>query len=163
MVPKWIRSLEREDLLESGIATHSPDKCSCLENPNGYRSLAGLQSMGLQRVRHDRVTNTFTFSLLFLSGDSPWSQEPGGLQSMGSQRVRHDRVTNTFIFSLLRVMCGSPFTLEHISLSWDSPGHQLRMSTTSAPLTGLQHTHPILIQDLFHASTQPISIFLCFL
>ena len=25
-----------------------------------------------------------------LSGESPWTEEPGGLQSMGSQRVRHD-------------------------------------------------------------------------
>ena len=27
---------------------------------------------------------------VFLSGESPWTEEPGGLQSMGSQRVRHD-------------------------------------------------------------------------
>ena len=27
---------------------------------------------------------------IFLSGESPWTEEPGGLQSMGSQRVRHD-------------------------------------------------------------------------
>ena len=26
----------------------------------------------------------------FLSGESPWTEEPGGLQSMGSQRVRHN-------------------------------------------------------------------------
>ena len=30
---------------------------------------------------------------VFLSGESPWTKEPGGLQSMGSQRVRHDWVT----------------------------------------------------------------------
>ena len=27
---------------------------------------------------------------VFLSGESPWTEEPGGLQSMGSQRVGHD-------------------------------------------------------------------------
>ena len=27
---------------------------------------------------------------VFLSGGSPWTEEPGGLQSMGSQRVGHD-------------------------------------------------------------------------
>ena len=27
---------------------------------------------------------------LFLSGESPWTEEPGRLQSMGLQRVRHD-------------------------------------------------------------------------
>ena len=28
--------------------------------------------------------------LVFLPGDSPWTEEPGGLQSIGSQRVRQD-------------------------------------------------------------------------
>ena len=34
------------------------------------------------------------YSLVFLLGASPWTEEPGGLQSMGSQRVRHDWATN---------------------------------------------------------------------
>ena len=29
-------------------------------------------------------------SPVFLSGESPWTEEPGELQSMGSQRLRHD-------------------------------------------------------------------------
>ena len=32
-------------------------------------------------------------TLVFLPGESPWTEEPGGLQSMGSQRVRHDWAT----------------------------------------------------------------------
>ena len=32
---------------------------------------------------------------VFLSGESPWTEEPGGLQSMRSQRVGHSWVTNT--------------------------------------------------------------------
>ena len=31
----------------------NPLHYSCLENPQGQRSLAGLQSMGLQRVKHE--------------------------------------------------------------------------------------------------------------
>ena len=31
---------------------------------------------------------------VFLSGESPWTEEPGGLQSMGLQRVGHDWLTN---------------------------------------------------------------------
>ena len=27
---------------------------------------------------------------VFLSGESPWTEEPGGLQSIGSQGVGHD-------------------------------------------------------------------------
>ena len=30
---------------------------------------------------------------VFLTGESPWTEELGGLQSMGSQRVRHDWAT----------------------------------------------------------------------
>ena len=29
-------------------------------------------------------------TLVFLPGESPWTEEPGGLHSMGSHRVRHD-------------------------------------------------------------------------
>ena len=29
-------------------------------------------------------------TLVFLPGESPWTEEPAGLQSMGSQRVGHD-------------------------------------------------------------------------
>ena len=49
-------------------------------------------------------------------------------------------LSNTFTLALFQVVCGSSFTVEHISLLWDSPGHQLRMSKTSTPLPGLQHT-----------------------
>ena len=35
-------------------------------------------------------------TLVFLPGESPWTQEPGGLQSMGSQRVGHNWVTKHY-------------------------------------------------------------------
>ena len=53
-----IRSLSWEDLLEKGMATHASVlawEISWTEKPGG------LQSMGLQRDRHDLVINTFTF------------------------------------------------------------------------------------------------------
>ena len=59
-----------------------------------------LQSMGLQRVRHDQVTSfTFHFHALekemathssVLAWRIPGTKEPGGLPSMGSHRVGHD-------------------------------------------------------------------------
>jgi len=54
-----VQSLGNEDALEKGMATHSSIlawRISWTEEPNG------LQSMGLQRVRHDCMTNTFTFT-----------------------------------------------------------------------------------------------------
>ena len=51
-----VRSLGQEDQLEMGIATHFSIlawRIPWTEEPGG------LQSMGLQRVRHDWATNTF--------------------------------------------------------------------------------------------------------
>ena len=55
----WIQSLGREDSLEKEMATHA----STLAWKIPWMEKAGrLQSMGLQRVRHD-FTFTFTFTL----------------------------------------------------------------------------------------------------
>ena len=54
----WVPSLDREDPLEEGMATHSSilaRRIPWTEEPGG------LQSMGLQRVGHNRVTNTFMY------------------------------------------------------------------------------------------------------
>ena len=55
----WIQSLGQEDPLEKEMATHSSivaRRIPWTEGPDG------LQSMELQRVRHDWVTNTFTLT-----------------------------------------------------------------------------------------------------
>ena len=59
MQETWVQPLGREDLLDKRMATHSNIlawRIPCTEEPGG------LQSMGLQRVRQDRATNTFTFN-----------------------------------------------------------------------------------------------------
>ena len=60
-----------------------------------------LQSMGSQRVGHNRATS-LSFSLGFLlerempphssvlAWRVPWTEGPGGLRSVGLQRVGHD-------------------------------------------------------------------------
>ena len=53
-----VLSLGQEDPLEKGMAIHSSIldwRIPWSEEPGG------LQSLGSQRVRHDEVTNTFTF------------------------------------------------------------------------------------------------------
>ena len=55
-----VKPLGRKDPLEKGMVTHSSIlawRIPQTEEP------VGLQSMGLQRVRHDWATNTFTFFL----------------------------------------------------------------------------------------------------
>ena len=53
----WVQSLSQEDPLEKEMATHT--SILAWEIP-GAEEPGGLQSMGSQRVRHDRVTNTHT-------------------------------------------------------------------------------------------------------
>ena len=48
----WVRSLDQEDLPEKGMATHS---CILAWGIPQIEEPGGLQSMGLQRVRHDLV------------------------------------------------------------------------------------------------------------
>ena len=58
MQQTWVWSLGQEDPLEKGMATHSSIfawRIPWTEEPGG------LQSTGSQRVRHDRVTITFSF------------------------------------------------------------------------------------------------------
>ena len=38
----------------------------------------------------DPLEEGMTITLIFLPGESPWTEEPGRLQSMGLQRVGHD-------------------------------------------------------------------------
>ena len=57
MLEAWVQSLSQEDCLEKEMATHSSVlawRIPWTEEPGG------LQSMGSQRVRHDRETNTHT-------------------------------------------------------------------------------------------------------
>ena len=67
----WVQSLGWEDPLKKEMAAHS----SILAWEIPWTEEPGvLQSMGLQRIRHDWVTNTFTFSSeRFL----PWTQSEG--------------------------------------------------------------------------------------
>ena len=61
MQETWVRSLCREDLLEKGMPIHSSIsawRIPWTEEPGR------LQSMGLESVGHDWVTNTFTFHSL---------------------------------------------------------------------------------------------------
>jgi len=58
MQETWVQSLGQKVPLEKEMATHS----SLLAWRIPWtREPGGLQSIGLQRVRHDRATNTFTF------------------------------------------------------------------------------------------------------
>ena len=54
MQETWVRSLGQEDALKEGMASHSiilAWRIPWTEEPSG------LQSMGSQRVRHNRATN----------------------------------------------------------------------------------------------------------
>ena len=73
MQETWVQSLDQEDPLDMGMATHSSVlawKIAWADEP------WGLRSMGSQRVGH-RVTNTFTFNeITYLDNDHQWIQNP---------------------------------------------------------------------------------------
>ena len=78
-----VRLLGQEDPLEEEMATHSSTlawKIPWTEKPGR------LQSMGSQRVGHDRATSL----PVFLPEESPWTEESDGLRSIGSNRVKYD-------------------------------------------------------------------------
>ena len=86
-----VQSLGEEDPLEKGMATHS----SILVWRNPWAEKPGRpQSVGLQRVRYDQATNTFTSvsqgeaRFLMCSG----AKDPGTLQDV----VRFTGITNLF-------------------------------------------------------------------
>ena len=70
----WVQSLRGEDPLEKGMATHLS---SLAWRIPWTEESGGIQSMGSERVRHDRATDTFStlpLSLFWLQlcSWSPW-------------------------------------------------------------------------------------------
>ena len=65
MKETWVWFLRWEDPLKEGNGYRL--KYSCLENSMDRGEPSRLPFMGLQRVRHNRVTNTFTFHLNCIS------------------------------------------------------------------------------------------------
>ena len=59
MQENCVRSMGQKDPPEKGMATHSSILAWII---SGTEEPGGIQSMGLQRVRHNRVTITLTFS-----------------------------------------------------------------------------------------------------
>ena len=101
----WVQSLDWEDLLEKGTATHFTIlacRIPWTERP-GW-----LQHSGSQRIGHNWAIFACSLSWLFfflplintekamaphsstLAWKIPWMEEPGRLQSMGSLQVGHD-------------------------------------------------------------------------
>ena len=64
MQEMWVGSLGWEDPLEKDMET---TLVFLPRRSHGRKEPGGLQSMGLQRVGHDRETNTSTFMLGFIS------------------------------------------------------------------------------------------------
>ena len=97
----WVRSLGREDSLEKEMATHS----SILAWRISWREEPGrLQSMGLQRVRHDWATSLSLFHF--------WrSVSPGSLVEMENP-TPHPRSTRLTIYTLTWSL-GELLVLQH--------------------------------------------------
>ena len=82
MQETWVQFLGQEHPLQKRMATHSSILAWRILWPE---QPGGLQSMGTQRVRHNWVTNTFTFSLKSLS----WSWMSGETQPKEISKSEH--------------------------------------------------------------------------
>ena len=59
--------------------------------PDGKESTCNAGDLGLiPELGRSRGGGHDKFTIVFLPGEFPWTEEPGGLQSTGSQRVAHD-------------------------------------------------------------------------
>ena len=72
----------------------------------------GMQETSVQSLDWKDRRRAWQPSLVFLPGESPWTEESGGLWSMGSQRVRHnwaiEHSTCMYIYASIH-MCYSLF------------------------------------------------------
>ena len=57
---------------------------------NHLANAGDVRDVGLILGGEDPLEKGMQPTLVFLPGESPWTEEPGGLRSIGSQRVRHD-------------------------------------------------------------------------
>ena len=86
MQETWVWSLVQEDPLEKEMATHSI--ILAWRSP-WTKQPGGLQSMGLHRVRHDWVTNTFThFATSLLWSEVVLLSFPEGILHYHSSRMK---------------------------------------------------------------------------
>ena len=82
MQKTWVQSLDWKDSLEKGMVS---DSNSLAWGFPWTKEPGRLQSMGAQRVRHDRVTNTFTFLLEYRMSEIGYHCEKYGLLTMNTR------------------------------------------------------------------------------
>ena len=82
MQKTWVQSLDWEDSLEKGMVS---DSSSLAWGFPWTKETGRLQSMGAQRVRHDRLTNTFTFLLEYRMSEIGYHCEKYGLLTMNTR------------------------------------------------------------------------------
>ena len=102
-------SASKESACNSGNSGLIPGSGSSLGEGIGYPLQYSWASLEAQMVKNPHAMwETWVRSLIekipwrkawqptlvFLPGETPWTEEPGRLQSTGSQRVRHDSATN---------------------------------------------------------------------
>ena len=94
MQETWVPSLDWEDPLEKGKATHSSILAwripwtvyvYCILDSNSVLYFVFFLCNAMFSFREGNAPHSST-----LAWKIPWTEEPGRLQSMGSQRVRHN-------------------------------------------------------------------------
>ena len=141
-----LRSLGREDPLETGMATHSSIlawRIPWTGEPGG------LQSMGSPRVRHDWVINTFIFSTESMSSALPVVlpiHHPRNLDSSVTRKENHSN--GEFDSTKVFLVCPHISTL---SPAWRKP---VRMRPNWTPSYS-QHRYQHVPRTMYHKEGIP--------
>ena len=124
-------SLGREDPLKKGMATHY----SILARRIPWTAEpGGLQSMGSQRIRHDWVTNTFTFSM----------KKQESISTGGKMDPCHKR--HKWIYSALLCISQNPSTSLHAQYQYPSSAHYHLLSVSLLKLPTITLTFSLTFQ-----------------
>ena len=85
----WVRFLGREDPLEKEWAYPLQYTWASLV-AQMVKNLPAMRETWVRFLGWEDPLEEGMATLVFLPGESPWTEESGGLQSVRSQRVRHD-------------------------------------------------------------------------
>ena len=138
----------------------NPLQGSCLQNPYGHRSLEGCSQRG---PKESDTTEWLTLShfhffkwrvvlRFYLRTHISVGRQPRApVTNVYNLHTSHWLTTHTHTLSLA-------YNTHTLLLAYNT--HTFLLAYNTHPHTHTHtHTHPILIQDLLHASTQPISSF----
>ena len=105
---------------------------------------------------------------VFLSGESPWKEEPGGVHSIGSQQVGHYRSNLAQLQCFIKIVMPSNSikeTWEYFGIAWDHYSNRCHSIVKQTLNSGIKfwfkpQKHPLNV-SVNHLNFLSLSVFFC--